>query len=85
MRIEVISQKQPMTTEHELHQLGHGIILRQVTETAKFPDGREYSVRFNEYLLPANTPTGRPQWQTGYARQATDQLPNPTIFSQQEH
>ena len=59
------------TAENELHQLDHGIIYRQVVEAAHFPDGRVYTTRYNEYLLPGNVAFNRPQWQVGYARSTT--------------
>ena len=34
-----------------LQHIDAGITIRQVTETATFPDGRSFSVTFNEYSL----------------------------------
>ena len=68
MRREAFSERRVQRSHDELHQLDHGIILRHVQETASFPDGRLYTVSYNEYLLPPNGPTRRPEWQVGYTR-----------------
>ena len=68
IRKEACRDRRLQKTQDKLHQLDHGIILRQNQETASFPDGRLYTVSFNEYLLPPNGPVRRPEWQVGYTR-----------------
>ena len=66
MRDQARQDPDARRTRHDLlHQLDFGISIRQVTETATFPDGRVYKVHFTEYNLPSNHPTPSREWTTG--------------------
>ncbi|XP_038063177.1 extensin-like [Patiria miniata] len=45
--------------EDTLHPIDFGLTVRLVTETATFPDGREFSTSFTEYTLPSQPKTPR--------------------------